>query len=287
MVTIYDLLEVSETASKEEITKAYEKMIMEFRQDPSLSKKENSDNELILNKMKIAYEILINDEKRKKYDSDIAKKRAEELIKSVSVSSEEKEAKNETINKQNSNEKEDDSKFYDSIDENNINDTSIMKNDEVIQNPDQNVSDINRVVKKPMTPEEKQKHDLEVEKALLEPVLSKEEQKLLKKAAQKEFNENLKKAKQAEKEYNDAYTKAYNDYLRKNGYAVDDKKYGLLYKIKNISIIIISILIICFLCWVIPPIRNIFINLYEDNYVVKIFVDLFMAIVDAILSVFK
>ena len=85
MVTIYDLLEVDEKASKEEIEKSYQRLILEYGQDPKLTPKENADNEIILNKVKIAYEILINDEKRAIYDKDLSKKRAEELIKNVSV----------------------------------------------------------------------------------------------------------------------------------------------------------------------------------------------------------
>ena len=79
MVTIYEVLEVSEDASKEEIEKAYAKLVYEYRIDPNLSEEDNKENELLLNKLKIAYGILANDEKRKKYDQDLAQKRAEEL----------------------------------------------------------------------------------------------------------------------------------------------------------------------------------------------------------------
>ena len=89
MVTIYDLLEVEENASKEEIEESYKRLILEYHQDPNLSEEENKENEMILNKLKIAYEILSNDEKRKKYDNDLSKKRAEDLIKNVSVKSSE------------------------------------------------------------------------------------------------------------------------------------------------------------------------------------------------------
>ena len=85
MVTIYDLLEVEENASKEEIEKAYRKMLEEYKISPNLDAKEAKENEFILNKLKIAYDILINDERRRKYDSDLAKKRAEDLIKNVSI----------------------------------------------------------------------------------------------------------------------------------------------------------------------------------------------------------
>ena len=74
MVTIYDFLEVDENASKEEIERAYHNLVLEYKVNPVLSEKENKENELILNKLKIAYEILMDDEKREKYNKDLAKK---------------------------------------------------------------------------------------------------------------------------------------------------------------------------------------------------------------------
>ena len=96
MVTIYELLEVAEDATKEEIEKSYSKLILEFHQDPKLDEQTNQENQMILNKMKIAYEILIDDQKRKQYDQNLAKKRAENLIQSVEVQQElTQEEKNE------------------------------------------------------------------------------------------------------------------------------------------------------------------------------------------------
>lgn len=102
MVTVYDFLEVDENASKEEIEKAYQRLILEYHTDPKFSEEENKKSEIILNKLKLAYEILIDDEKRKKYDKELATKRAEELIKNVSAT--EKNEKKENIKQeQNSN----------------------------------------------------------------------------------------------------------------------------------------------------------------------------------------
>ena len=96
LVTIYDLLEVDEKASKEEIEKSYLKLANEYKVDPKLSQLENDDNEIILKKLKLAYDILTDDEKRSRYDADLAKKRTEELIKNVEVQ-EEKEEKEENV----------------------------------------------------------------------------------------------------------------------------------------------------------------------------------------------
>ena len=74
MITIYDLLEIDEDALDDEIERAYRKLILEYRQDPSFSAEKNDENEMITNKLTIAYEILSDKEKRKKYDNDLAKK---------------------------------------------------------------------------------------------------------------------------------------------------------------------------------------------------------------------
>ena len=85
MTTIYDILEVSENASKEEIEKAYNKIILEFHIDPKLDSQANRENEQILNKIKIAYEILMDDSKRARYDRELSNKRADELLKNVII----------------------------------------------------------------------------------------------------------------------------------------------------------------------------------------------------------
>ena len=97
MVTIYDLLEVNEKASKEEIEKSYQKLVLEYQTNPVLTEEENKKNELILNKLKIAFEILMNDEKRQKYDRDLSKKRAEELIKNIPVKNNEDNKKQKIL----------------------------------------------------------------------------------------------------------------------------------------------------------------------------------------------
>lgn len=246
MVTIYDLLEVEENASKEEIEKSYERLILEYHKNPNLTAKENEENELILNKLKIAYEILMNDEKRKKYDNDLAKKRAEELIKNVKVTN--NKISQESIPTQNK-----------AINSNNSQNTQRKENE-----------DVNLVTNK----EENQ-----------EVVLTKEEQEKVRKAAQEEFNQNLKKAQKAQEEYNQAYNQAYNEYLKKIGY--NQKQPWTLKRVKNVVITIIVIILVCLLAWVIPPIRELLIGIYEDNIIVKSLVDIFFMLINAILSIFK
>ena len=63
--TIYDLFDIAENASKDEIEEAYSKLVYEYRQDPSNDEATNKENEMIVNRLKIGYEILIETQKRK------------------------------------------------------------------------------------------------------------------------------------------------------------------------------------------------------------------------------
>lgn len=243
MVTIYELLEVEENASKEEIEESYKRLILEYHQDPKLSAEENKENEMILNKLKIAYEILSNNEKRKRYDNDLSKKRAEDLIKNVSVKNNEIIDSRAIENQEESNNKNSNQNQY-------IDKTKDLENDE-----QEEVS------------------------------LTEEEQEKLKKAAQREFNNNLKKAQKAEEQYKQAYNEVYNEYLRKMGYK--QKQPWTLKRIKNLVITILVIILVCMISWIIPPVREMLIGIYEDNIIIKSLVDIVAMFVKAILSIFK
>lgn len=244
MVTIYDLLEIEENASKEEIEKSYQKLVIEYQINPKLSDEENKENEMILNKLKIAYEIVMDDEKRRRYDNDLAKKRAEDLIKKVKINS-----NNQDIKKQEKPIK-DDSKFYEDEEEYEY---------------------------------EKKQNLLNAEEIEEDVVLTKKEKNEAIKEAKKQFKQNLRKAQKMEEEYNQAYNKAYNDYLRKAGF----KSQGSLNKIKTTIITIIVLMVICFIIWHIPPMKQLLVNLYEENFIIKSLVDLVSIFIKAILSIFK
>lgn len=252
MVTIYELLEVNENASKEEIEKSYQNLILEYQKNPNLSEEENNQNEMILNKLKIAYEILSNDEKRKKYDNDLAKKRAEDLIKNVAGSTKENVKKNEDVKSS----EVQSSSAKNTYDSNN----SVGNNDENTTYANQNSND-----------EE----------------LTQEEQEKLRKAAREEFDKNLKKAEKAQAEYNQAYNEAYKEYLKKMGYNNSGKQAWTLKRIKTIIITIFAIILVCAIAWIIPPVRELLIGIYEENIIVKSLVDLTAMLVKAVLSIFK
>lgn len=247
MVTIYDLLEVDEKASKEEIEKSYQRLILEYHKDPKLTEEENADNEIILNKIKIAYEILMDDNKRAKYDSDLGKKRAEELIKNVSTNKENLNNKSTNINQNNIN----------SIESNSIKNSDKEYKENIQQNSIQD-EDIR---------------------------LSEDEQRKIKRAAEDEFRTNLKKAQKVEEEYNKAYNQAYNSYMRKLGYNV--KEPLTLKRVINVVIFILVTIVVCIIAWLIPPIRNLLTDLYNENIIIKALVDIIKIIFNSIINIFK
>lgn len=249
MVTIYDLLEVDEKASKEEIEKSYQRLILEYHKDPKLTEKENADNEIILNKIKIAYDILFDDEKRAKYDKELAKKRAEELIKNVSVNRE--EVTTQEISKQETSNQKIQITEHETYGQANDNSQKYT----ATQYSNQNVE------------------------------LSEEEKQQLKKAAQEEFENNLKIAQKAEEEYNKAYNEAYNNYMKKLGYKT--KEPLTIKRIMNVIIFIIVTILVCGVIWLIPPTRNLLIELYNENIIIKSLVDIVKIIFNAIISIFK
>lgn len=271
MVTIYDILEVDENATKEEIEKAYNKLVLEYHKSPKNTDKENEENELVLNKLKMGYDILSNDEKRKIYDSNLAKKRAEELIKNVEVKNEtpSEEVSNNQVNQANTNNLTSTSheQVSQGVSQNrNINNNTIVKNN--VQQTIQNSSNY----------EEDDYDDSDAQ-------LTKEEQKKLQKAAQKEFKNNLKKAQKAEEEYNEAYNQAYRSYLRKNGYDVEEPwTIKRIIKLLMATIIVFGVL---YLLWLIPPINKALVSIYENNVIIKSTVDIIIMFFDAIFGIFK
>lgn len=256
LVTVYDLLEVNEDSSKEEIEKSYLRLVNEYKVDPNQSEEIRNQNELILKKLKLAYDILSDDAKREKYDNDLAQKRAEELIKNVTIKPEEpKEEKVEEAKP------------------------------DIVQSNTQNSMQDNAEENSNIKYKKVEKQEIYEDESRPEIELSDVEKKKIKKAAEKELKDNLKKAQKAEEEYNRAYNEAYNNYLRKMGYSV--KEPWTWKRVKNLLITIFAIIITCALIWLLPPTRNLIIQIYEENFIVKSLVDIVVMLFDAITSAFK
>ena len=50
---------------------------------------------------------------------------------------------------------------------------------------------------------------------------------------------------------------------------------------------IFMFLVICFILWHIPFIKNYFMELYNDNTIIQLLVNFIVAIIDGVLSIFK
>lgn len=84
MKTLYEILEVSEKASKEIIEKAYKVLAKKYHPDLQ-QENERKNAEEQMKQINEAYEILSDDNKRKQYDEELALKREEEQNKSPKV----------------------------------------------------------------------------------------------------------------------------------------------------------------------------------------------------------
>ena len=89
--------------------------------------------------------------------------------------------------------------------------------------------------------------------------------------------------------YNNAYNQAYINNLRNMGF---DIKYERPFKEKikiafSAFCSILVCLVICFILWHIPPVKNYFINLYNNNDIIKFFVDLFISIFQSFKQLFN
>ena len=98
MLNLYEILEVNEKASKEIIEKAYKVLAKKYH--PDLQTEDNKEKaEEKMKQLNEAYEILIDDEKRKQYDLELQTKRDEELRKKLEEEIEKNAKKSEqTIN---------------------------------------------------------------------------------------------------------------------------------------------------------------------------------------------
>lgn len=97
MSNLYEILEVSEKASKEVIEKVYRVLAKKYH--PDLQKDGNKENvEEKMKQINEAYEILSDDEKRKQYDLELLEKRKEEKIRQEEKIREEIEVENSKQN---------------------------------------------------------------------------------------------------------------------------------------------------------------------------------------------
>lgn len=91
--------------------------------------------------------------------------------------------------------------------------------------------------------------------------------------------------KSVEKEARRRYLEAYDNYLRSLGYRV---KYRWTWdRVRALLITIGVMILIGILLWIIPPSRMYLIKLYEENFLIKLMVDIIRNILTSFVDVFK
>jgi curved DNA-binding protein CbpA len=99
------------------------------------------------------------------------------------------------------------------------------------------------------------------------------------------YKEQAKIRKKLEKEAAEGYRKSYADYLRRLGYKI---KYRWTFKDFVTLIIVILVLAIIFsILWLIPPVRNWMLNIYNENLAIKIIVNVIIGIFKGIAQFFN
>ena len=274
--TLYELFKLNEDASQEEIKESYEKILEEAN---NLPQNEQTVNQV--RRIKIAYGILSDPQKRKDYDLNLAEKRANELIKKIEI-------KPPTIEK-----KEND--FQGNI-----------KNEEVIYNHNntemRKKSQI-RQIKEKIDRNQNTKQSKNVKKSNVSKNEDRSQISNKTMSNDKDFNNSkreeekkireqkrkYKKEKRAEKKEKqrkrEMEIQAYGKYLKEQGYKV---KYPWTWpRIKRLLIAIFVIVICSIIVCHIPFVNRTLNNLYNDNIFVQKIVDIFVSIVKALFDTIK
>ncbi|MFR2534241.1 MAG: J domain-containing protein [Clostridia bacterium] len=216
MTNFYEILEVSQNASKEVIEKAYRVLVKKYH--PDLQKPEDKvAAEEKMKQINDAYDTLMDEEKRNAYDEELKMQRKRQL----------QEQEQQWREKQ-----------------------------DRVQTQESNIE---RVYKQETNGE---------------PIpLTKEQIKWQEKTRRQA-------AKEINKEIQNAYAKAYNDYWRSRGYRVKEpwtwKRVGDLFKVLAIIIIIMVAI------WFFPPTHDWLMQFYEQNIIVQTIVNVVIGIVKAI-----
>lgn len=107
----------------------------------------------------------------------------------------------------------------------------------------------------------------------------------LKREEQDVLENNPKLRREIEKETKRKYVEAHEDYLRSLGYRI---RYKWTWKrVKNLMITLGATILVCYLLWLFPPVNKMLKELYEENQLVKILVDILFNILKAIGNMLK
>ena len=248
MKTLYDLFKLTENATQEEIEDSYNKIL---KKADSLPQNEKIIEQI--RRIKIAYGILSDPEKRKKYDLDLAAKRADELLKNIEGGPKEVEEK-----------KTDDTLSQNVAPQISVEEKEIRK------------QQIKHQIEQ-MTRDEEEEQSDEEEKI--------RQQKNAEKLYKKQQRKNRRVARKEEQLKREMEIEAYGRYLEGQGYKV---KYPWTWlRVKRLLISIISIIIACVIIWHIPFFRKALTDLYNENFIIQTIVNIIFSLINSITSLIK
>ena len=251
MKNYYELLEVSEKASPEVIKKAYTTLVKKYHPDlqPDSEKKTAEEKIKEINE---AYEVLSDNIKRESYDNK---------LKSEKIKEEQAKYKQSNVN----------NNSYKTASKNNkANNTyNSQNNDSYYTKPEK------KIIRKPNTNNNPYDYDNFDEFNNFQ----QDYNHIINEVYNNAYNE----------AYNNAYNQAYINNLRNMGYEIQYER-PLKEKIKIFfsSILVILLLsFIFFILWHIPFIKKYFVELYNNNSIIQIIVDMLNKIIQSFLNLFK
>ena len=254
MKNYYELLEVSEKASPEVIKKAYTTLVKKYHPDLQPDGEKKSAEEKI-KEINEAYEVLSNEVKKADYDRKLQSERVREEQAKYSNS-------NQSTNRQSS------SNSTYQYNTNNYG-TNYYQNSQTYGSSNTSKQQ-KRVIRKPHVDDDGF-YDFNN--------FQDDYNNIVNEVYHNAYNE----------AYNNAYNQAYINNLRNMGFNVQyERPFKKKVKIAFASFCgILIFLVVCFVLWHIPFIRNYFVDLYNSNSIIKLIVDIIINIFKSIFSLFS
>lgn len=292
MANLYEILGISQKATEEEIDNAYKLQGKKYQSDinnNSNAQEAEKNMQLLIS----AYKILRNPTKRKEYDQfleDQEREKQENEEMSKNINSSLTDILSEEVSEE-PQELSDDQKK--AIEQAKLLKAALAKQKEIQdsksaeqpQTQEQPVEE-NRPY---LSPEEARKKLQEIEQYQLAQKEQLEKAKLAQLEYEKAKLETEKEKERLKSEMMKKYNDTYNAYMKQLGYK--EKKPWTWKRIKTILIVIVAIILVCFIAWQIPDVRNPIIELYNTNGFFKFFADLFIntfkLIINTITGIFK
>lgn len=255
--TLYEILEVSEKASKEVIDKAYRVLAKKYH--PDLQEegfKQEAEN--YMKEINEAYSILGDEEKRKQYDNKLNAERQYKNNSRANTNSS-TNSSNEYKSNNNSysyNTKSDTNTAYNNT--RNDTNTTYNKSNNTVNDRGNNVNN-------------QYNNGNVINDEDYEEKLRRQEEEFLRK---QQIQENL------QAQYERKYQVAYENYLRSLGYKIKYKWTWENYR--DLLIIIVIIVVAGLVLWFLPPTRKILIDFYNSNPIITAIIDTVFEIIKGI-----